>query len=71
MALQPAIEGGRHTPQTITFARADDATQNLTGATLSGTIRNIRTGVERAISVCSTATSPVVWHTGRTSMVLP
>jgi hypothetical protein len=50
MALETAIEGGRHTAQSITFARADDATQNLTGATLSGTIKNIRTGVERAIT---------------------
>jgi hypothetical protein len=50
MALDTAIEGSRHTPQTITFARADEATQNLTGATLTGTIKNIRTGVERAIT---------------------
>jgi len=65
MALETAIEGGRHTAQSITFARADDATQNLTGATLTGTIRNLRTGVEQAITgmlaVTVAATGTFTW----------
>ena len=49
-SLLLATESSRHTAQTITFARPDEATQNLTSATLSGTIKNVRTGVERAIT---------------------
>lgn len=48
MSLQPAVEGARHTAQTITFARADEATQNLTDATITATIRDVRTGIETA-----------------------
>lgn len=40
MGLPRAIEGARNTVVTITWTQDDDTAQNLTGATLSGTIQN-------------------------------
>ena len=39
MALATAIQGALHTGQTITWTRTDGTPQDLTGATLSGTIQ--------------------------------
>jgi hypothetical protein len=58
MALQSAIEGATHTGQTITWERSDGTAHDLTGATLSGTIRD-REGTEWAIDGLLTITSPI------------
>ncbi len=50
MALENAIEGARHTGQQITWTHDDGTAQNLTGATMSGIIRDVPTGVETAIT---------------------
>src|SRR5512139_468375 len=49
MALQPALKGARNTGQQITWTRTDGVAQNLTGATLSGRMKNIATGTAVAI----------------------
>ena len=40
MALSSAVEGARHTAQLITWTDGDGDPQNLTGATLTGWIRD-------------------------------
>ena len=50
MALQNATEDAIHTAQTITWTRGDGTAQNLTGATITGTIRNARTGATQTIA---------------------
>lgn len=50
MALLDAIEGSTHTGQQITWQADDGTAKDLTGAALSGTIRNMTTGVERSIA---------------------
>jgi hypothetical protein len=57
MPLQSAIEGAQHTGQAITWLRSDDTPHDLTGATLTGTIRDTD-GTERAIDGLLTITSP-------------
>jgi hypothetical protein len=58
MALQAAIEGATHTGQTITWQQSDGTTpHDLTGATLSGTIRD-EEGTERAIDGTMMVTVP-------------
>lgn len=47
MALANAVKGARHTVQTITWTDDDDTAVNLTGATLTGFIR--QSGTTRAI----------------------
>lgn len=59
MALQSAFQGATHTGQSITWARSDGTAQDLTGATLSGTITNVLTGVSVAIAGTLTATTPL------------
>ncbi|SRR6266540_1138767 len=59
MALQNAIQGQAHTGQSITWTRDDGTAQNLTGATLTGTITNVLTGVSVAIAGALTATTPL------------
>ena len=52
MALEHANQGARHTVQRITWTRDDAIAQNLTGATLTGTIwpdPDIAPGASRAI----------------------
>lgn len=49
MALAAAIKGAKRPSQTITWTRADGIAEDLSGATLTGYIRNQRTGATRAI----------------------
>jgi hypothetical protein len=56
MALQSAIEVAQHTGQAITWQRSDGTAHDLTGATLTGTIRDMA-GTERAIDGLLTITS--------------
>lgn len=49
MALAAAIKGAKRPSQTITWTRADGTAEDLSGATLAGYIRNLRTGETRAI----------------------
>lgn len=63
MALANAIVGARHTPQTITWTDADGNAQDLTNATLTGVIRNQRSGVSRLITGTLTP-SPTVPEDG-------
>jgi hypothetical protein len=50
MALQTAVVGARHTGQQITWTRTDGTAQNLSGATLTGTIKDVTTGVVTSIA---------------------
>lgn len=50
MALQDAVVAARHTGQQITWQDAQGTAKNLTGATLSGRIRNKINGQARAIA---------------------
>ena len=49
MALAAAVKGGRRPAQIVTWTRGDGAAEDLTGATLTGIIRNRSTAVGRAI----------------------
>lgn len=49
MALQDAVVAARHTGQQITWNDAQGNAKNLTGAIVSGRIRNKITGQARAI----------------------
>lgn len=49
MALAKAVKGARHTAQTITWKRDDGTAVNLTGATLTGRLKNQATEVTTAI----------------------
>lgn len=55
MALSHAIAGADRPSQVITWTRDDDTPEVLTGATLTGTIRN-RLGVVRSIAGTLTVT---------------
>lgn len=50
MALATAVKGGLRPSQVITWTRADGQPETLTGATLTGHIRNRSTGATRAIA---------------------
>jgi hypothetical protein len=50
MALADAVAGAIRPAQVITWTRADDTAEDLTGATLTGFIRNHETDVTRAIA---------------------
>src|SRR5262245_27699215 len=50
MALGRGIVGSRHTGQQITWIRADGTPQDLTGSTLTGTIKDVSSGVSRSIA---------------------
>ena len=54
MALQNALQGATHTGQLITWSRSDGTAQDLTGATLTGTITNVVSGV--TVSIAGTLT---------------
>ena len=58
MALADAVKGATYTQQTITWTNVDGLAQNLTGATLSGTIKDVSTGVVRAITGTLTLVTP-------------
>lgn len=46
MGLANAVQDARHTPQRITWEDENGDAVNLTGATLTGRIRNVFTGTE-------------------------
>lgn len=50
MSLNDALQGAIHTGQSITWTRDDGTPQDLSGATLSGTIQSVRTGASVAIA---------------------
>lgn len=50
MALANAVQNAAHTPQRITWTDTDDDPLDLTGATLTGRIRDVATGVTRDIT---------------------
>lgn len=49
MALANAVQAARHTAQVVTWLDGDGDAQILTAATLTGRIRNRKTGIERAV----------------------
>lgn len=64
MALAYAVQGALRPSQIITWTRSDDSPENLTGATLSGKIRN-EAGVTRvivgALTVTDAAAGKFTW----------
>lgn len=50
MALAAAVAGALRPSQVITWLRGDDSAENLTGATITGKIRNTTTGATRSIA---------------------
>jgi hypothetical protein len=56
MALAAAIKGGLRPSQIVTWSRDDGDAEQLTGATLTGTITNRATGTTRAIAGTLTVT---------------
>jgi len=56
MALAQAVKDSLRPTQIITWTRGDDTPENLTGATLTGKIRDNTTGVVRAIVGALTVT---------------
>ena len=56
MALAPAVKGATHTPQRITWSHDDGTAEDLTGATLTGTITD-SAGTTRAIAGALTLTT--------------
>lgn len=69
MALANAVQGSRHTPQRITWTDTDDDPVNLTGATLSGRIRNVNTGdtadMDGDLAIVSAAAGVFDWTYGQ------
>ena len=57
MALASAVQGARRPAQEITWTRDGSTAEDLTGATITGWIRNRNTGVTRAIAGTLTVTS--------------
>jgi hypothetical protein len=57
MALAAAVEGATRPSQVITWTRADDTPEDLTGATLTGVILNVDTNETRAIAGTLTVTT--------------
>lgn len=50
MALAHAIMGALRPSQIVSWVRGDDNPENLTGATMTGKILDVRTGTVRAIA---------------------
>ena len=48
--LQDAVQGATRPSQLVTWADADGAPFDLTGATVTGVIRNLTTGITRAVA---------------------
>lgn len=65
MALVSAVQGGLRPSQEIQWRQADGALLSLSGATLSGTLRNRATGAKRnvagALSVTDAAAGKFLW----------
>lgn len=58
MALATAVRGARRPAQGITWTREDGNAEDLTGATLTGLLRNRASGQTRAIAGALTVTDP-------------
>lgn len=58
MALADAVAGALRPSQVITWTRDDGTAENLTGATITGSLTPIDTGVARAIAGTLTLTTP-------------
>lgn len=56
MSLATAVKGGVRPSQTITWLREAGGAEDLTGATLTGTLRNRATGETRTIAGALTVT---------------
>lgn len=56
MALADAVQGAKRPAQTVTWLREDGSGEDLTGATLTGFLRNRATGERRAIEGALTVT---------------
>lgn len=56
MALANAVQGARRPAQAISWNREGGGAEDLTGATLTGTLRNRATGAVRAIAGALTVT---------------
>jgi hypothetical protein len=66
MVIPDAVQGGTHTPRSFTWTRGDGSAQDLTGATLSGTKKNIRTGevtdlADGSLTIVSAAAGTFTW----------
>lgn len=57
MALAAAVQGAKRPSQVITWTDADGTPVNLTGATITGVIRNKSTGAARVIDGTLTVTT--------------
>lgn len=57
MALADAIYGAKRPSQVITWTREDGSAEDLSGATLTGYVRSLRTGTTRAIDGTLTLTT--------------
>ncbi|GIK42456.1 MAG: hypothetical protein BroJett011_62890 [Chloroflexota bacterium] len=75
MALENAIQGARHTTQRITWTRSDGTAQNLTGATLSGTITPVMSpataakAIDGTLSLVTAASGIFDWEYGAQDVV--
>lgn len=56
--IPPQAQGALRPGRIITWLRDDDAPENLTNATITGTLRSRTTGVKRAISGTLLASDP-------------
>ena len=72
MGLAAAVQGARRPAQVITWTDADGTAVNLTGATITGIIRNRATGAARAVDGTLTVTTPAAgvftWAYGTTDV---
>lgn len=68
MGLANAIQDARHTPQRITWTDTDGDPVDLTGATLTGRIRNVNTGetadIDGDLDVVTAASGIFDWTYG-------
>lgn len=58
VAIPNAVQGGTHTARSFTWTRSDGSAQDLTGAVLTGTKKNVRTGEVSAITGALALVSP-------------
>lgn len=68
MGLANAVQGARHTPQRITWTDTDGDAVDLTGATITGRIRDVNTGttvdVDGDLNVVTAAAGIFDWTYG-------
>lgn len=75
MALSNAVQGARHSGQSITWKKSDGTAYDLTGATITARIRNQRTGEARdadgSFSLTTPASGIFAWAYGATDVQYP